>query len=352
MQEVAHNSQFNITGLLPRVFHPFTVRMAFGLSVAGAAIQTGLMLLGNLYTEAQMVDSRFHIALMGAETFLLFFLLYLYNFSIMRRDWSVARRFAVAIGGTMAISIVLTYVTQGVALWIYDEAVGDELTYLDIIKDGIVAITVILITVVFFNITRQQQTMLENEQLQAENLQVRLTSLENQIDPHFLFNSLGTLDGLIGVDEERAHTYLHQLAACYRYIMRPQRQVTLAEELAFAESFICLMQIRYADNLQVVQKIDPGLMDAKVLPISLQMLIENAIKHNVVSSRHPLTITIESTSRGTLRVSNPRQPKDCGSEGSGVGLANLSKRHQLLLHRDIVVDSNADTFAVEIPFER
>ena len=326
--------------------------MAFGLSVAGAAIQTGLMLLGNLYTEAQMVDSRFHIALMGAETFLLFFLLYLYNFSIMRRDWSVARRFAVAIGGTMAISIVLTYVTQGVALWIYDEAVGDELTYLDIIKDGIVAITVILITVVFFNITRQQQTMLENEQLQAENLQVRLTSLENQIDPHFLFNSLGTLDGLIGVDEERAHTYLHQLAACYRYIMRPQRQVTLAEELAFAESYICLMQIRYADNLQVVQRIDPGLMDAKVLPISLQMLIENAIKHNVVSSRHPLTITIESTSRGTLRVSNPRQPKDCGSEGNGVGLANLSKRHQLLLHRDIVVDSNADTFAVEIPFER
>ena len=334
---------------LPRVFHPFTAKMAFWLSVAGTAIQSGLMLVGNVYTDAQIVDRRFHLVLVSVETFALFFLLFLFNFYIMRRQWSVHKRFLVAVGGTLVVSCALLYAAQGMAFLLYDEAVNDELTYLDIIRDSIVALTVVLVTAALFNIHRRQQIALENELLQAENLQVRLDALENQVDPHFLFNSLGTLDGLIGIDDDRAHTYLHQLASTYRYIMQQQRVVTLADELAFAQSYIYLMQIRYGSNLQVQQHIAPEAMEANILPISLQLLLENAIKHNVVSDRHPLTVTIESTPRATLRVSNPRQPKEGDDPGQGIGLTNLSKRCQLIFHRDIVIYATESLFAVEVP---
>lgn len=352
----------NIKSRLPKVIHPFTAAIAFWLSLAGAVIQTGLMILGNIYTEAQIIDTRLHIALMGVATFIEFFTLFLFTFYIMKRDWNVASRFGIAVPCTTAATVVYTLIEQSFAYWIYNEPLQDELLYLDLIKNGIVAITVILITLALFNITRRQQIVLENEQLQAENLQVRLTSLENQVDPHFLFNSLNTLDGLIGVDDERAHSYLQQLASSYRYIIRQQRTFstpqskdspnlfsTLADELAFAESYTYLMQIRYGSNLQVIRHIDPRWLNAQVVPISIQLLIENAIKHNVVSDRHPLAITIETTDRDTLRVSNPRQAKDDVPEGSGIGLSNLSKRYQLLCHRDIIIEADEQCFAIEIP---
>jgi len=318
--------------LLP-VVHPMTTATAFWLSLAGGVIHTGMMLLGNIYTAEQTLDARFHTVLMAVINFLLFFVLFLYNFHIMKRDWGVAKRYFVAVN-----------------LWLYGERMFDGRIDIDIIKDGVVALTVLLITALLFNITRRQQMTLENEQLQAENIRVRYTSLENQVDPHFLFNSLNTLDGLIGEDDARAHNYLQQLASTYRYIIQQQQQVSLSDELAFADSYIYLMQIRYGSNLTVIRHIDEAFLDAQVVPISLQLLLENAIKHNVISDRHPLTITIATTDHGTLRVSNPRQPKADTPEGAGIGLANLGKRYQLLFHQDISIEASDQLFAVEIPF--
>ena len=335
--------------LLP-VVHPMTTATAFWLSLAGGVIHTGMMLLGNIYTAEQTLDARFHTVLMAVINFLLFFVLFLYNFHIMKRDWGVAKRYFVATLGTLALTALYTLLSQAVNLWLYGERMFDGRIDIDIIKDGVVALTVLLITALLFNITRRQQMTLENEQLQAENIRVRYTSLENQVDPHFLFNSLNTLDGLIGEDDARAHNYLQQLASTYRYIIQQQQQVSLSDELAFADSYIYLMQIRYGSNLTVIRHIDEAFLDAQVVPISLQLLLENAIKHNVISDRHPLTITIATTDHGTLRVSNPRQPKADTPEGAGIGLANLGKRYQLLFHQDISIEESDQLFAVEIPF--
>lgn len=334
---------------IPKVIHPFTTRVAFFLSLVGAVIYTSLMVLGNIYTESSVLYTRFHTLLLFVANFLLLFVLFCFNFYVVKHEQTHHRSGLTAILGTVLITSAYTFVMGGVRLWIYDEPIGDNLHYINMIKDGVAALTVLSITLALFGITRRQQVMLENEQLRSENLQVRLTSLETQVDPHFLFNSLNTLDGLVGVDDDRAHDYLHQLASCYRYIIHQQRRSTLADELSFALSYIQLMQIRYGGNLRVEQRIDPGALSLYVVPISLQLLMENAIKHNVVSDRHPLTIILETTPRGTLRVSNRCHLKDVDAPSPGVGLANLNNRCQLLFHQPIAISNDGDEFAVELP---
>lgn len=337
---------------LPKIIHPFTISVAFWISVIATIIITGLMLIGNVYTEEQIINTRFHIALLTVANFILFFVLFLFNFHIIKREKSVTYRILISITGTIIITGIYTLLSQKVNYLIYGNPESNNYFFLDIIKDCVVAITVLLITIALFNITRRQQMALENEHLQADNLQIRLTSLENQVDPHFLFNSLNTLDGLIGTDEDRAHKYLQQLATSYRYIMRKQRQVSLEEELSFAESYEYLMRIRYGDNLKVIKQIDPAYLQSQIVPISLQLLLENAIKHNIISDRHPLTITIETTEQGVLRVSNPCQPKESEINSAGVGLANLNKRYQLLFHQEISINNADNQFIVEIPLVR
>lgn len=190
---------------------------------------------------------------------------------------------------------------------------------------------------------------IENEHLRAENLLIRYQSLENQVNPHFLFNSLNTLDGLIGLEDEKAHQYLHQLAVSYRYIMRQAKHVTLREELEFAQSYIDMMGIRYGDNLKGVQQIAPQCLDKLVVPISLQLLIENAIKHNVISNHHPLTIHLATSGDNALVVSNSLQPKNDQVQSEGIGLDNLNQRYMLLFEREITIRQTASEFAVEIP---
>jgi LytS/YehU family sensor histidine kinase len=233
---------------------------------------------------------------------------------------------------------------------------------ISLIKDGFVALNVILVTILLSNLTRHQQQVLEEERTHTESIQTRYDALEKQIDPHFLFNSLNTLDGLIGYDDSRAHDYLHQLAQSYRYIMQQQRRVTLADEMRFTDNFIAMMQIRYGNNLRVVKHIEAQYLSAQVVPISVQLLVENALQHNVVSDRHPLSVTIktvcgsgENGSRQLgIMVSNPLQPRsdtDDNDHGS-IGLSNLSQRCQLVLHRDIAIRQTATAFEVEIPLER
>lgn len=326
------------------ISNPYSTSMAMGLALAFGLIHTGFMLLGNIYTEQQIVSDRFHTVALAIVNVLLFFFLFLINFRIMKSNRSTVHRFHLAVGSTVLITAGFTIFSQ-LAL---DSFLGYEMEHLVLIKDCLVAITVIVTTVVIYFVTRRQQTLLEIKQLQAENLQVRLQSLENQVDPHFLFNSLNTLDGLIGFDDDKAHQYLQQLASTYRYIMQQHHLVPLSEELSFAQNYVFLMQIRYGGSLHVNWCIDEQFLDRQIIPISLQTLLENAIKHNVVSDRHPLTITVESLPEGAIRVSNPRQVRD-SADSQGIGLANLNNRYQLLTHQSISTTITTNLFVVDIP---
>jgi sensor histidine kinase YesM len=195
---------------------------------------------------------------------------------------------------------------------------------------------------------RKNEILLENEHLKNENLQVQLTSLKNQLNPHFLFNSLNTLSWLINEDKEKSQHYLQKLSQVLRYSLSMQEQslVPLKEELTLVDSYIFLLQIRFGDNLKITKNIDNT--DFSIPPLSLQLLIENAIKHNIISTKSPLNIWIESNkNEKTLIVKNTLNRK-MNSEGTGIGLVNLNERFKILANHEIEIEKN-EAFIVILP---
>ena len=194
---------------------------------------------------------------------------------------------------------------------------------------------------------RKNEILLENEHLKSENLLVQLSSLKNQLNPHFLFNSLNTLSWLINEDKEKSQRYLQKLSQVLRYSLSMQEQslVPLKEELTLVDSYIFLLQIRFGNNLQIIKNIEE--VQFKIPPLSLQLLIENAIKHNVISTASPLSIWIELRDN-VLIVRNTHKPKP-NSEGTGIGLVNLNERFKILASQEVEIEQNEKEFKVVLP---
>jgi LytS/YehU family sensor histidine kinase len=193
-----------------------------------------------------------------------------------------------------------------------------------------------------------QRILFENQTLAAENIKNRYEALKNQLNPHFLFNTLNTLDGLIGFGNEKAHVYLQNLSSSFRYVIQNKEITTLKEELTFAETFTYLMKIRYGDNLNIWYAIDEKYNSFYIMPLTLQLLIENAVKHNVIDDEQPLTIFVETTENDTIKVSNTIQRKIHIDAGERVGLTNLVERYRLLFGVDVLIAKNG-VWEVEIP---
>jgi LytS/YehU family sensor histidine kinase len=182
-------------------------------------------------------------------------------------------------------------------------------------------------------------------------MKTRFLALRNQVDPHFLFNSLNTLSLLVKTDAAKAEEYVQQLSYVFRYTLQNKDVITLEEELKFTRAYCRLMQIRYGDSLRFEYRVDERCNDCPVIPISLQTLVENAIKHNIVSKRQPLVISIFTT-ESSICVSNPIQPKQEPEGGESIGLANLVERYRLLWNREISIRCADGLFLVEIPIIR
>lgn len=186
-------------------------------------------------------------------------------------------------------------------------------------------------------------------ELQRENNTARYMALQQQLNPHFLFNSLNTLIAEIEYAPAQAVSFTRRLSEVYRYVLQVQHRplVTLAEEVRFAEAYLYLHRVRLGDCLDCRTDIPDEFREFRLPPLTLQLLIENAIKHNAITPSHPLVITI-TTADGWLVVSNPTRPKR-GAESGGVGLHNLSNRCRMMLGREIGVRHTPDRFTVKIP---
>jgi len=203
---------------------------------------------------------------------------------------------------------------------------------------------------------KQQKTLLENKTLIAENIRTRFEALKNQVNPHFLFNSLNTLNSLIKIDSDKAQDYISQLSNVLRYTLQNKEIISLEEELKFGLSYFNLMQIRYGESLQMENHIDLNYNDYQIIPLSLQILIENAIKHNVITKKNPFVIKMEidkdSSGECYCVVSNPIIPKKEFEAGEGIGLANLAERYRLMWKMDISVLREDNVFVVKIPINK
>lgn len=197
---------------------------------------------------------------------------------------------------------------------------------------------------------RSRKVLLENQQLRMENMVNQYESLKSQLNPHMLFNSLNTLYSLIRESPEKAQNYLQELSRVMRYTLHDNEahSVTLKEEMDFVYSYIYLLQMRYEENLKFQIQITPDALQKQLPPMAIQMLVENAVKHNEISGRNPLTVSI-SANVNYVEVCNMIQPKLTSDVSTNIGLSNLAKRYQLLYKKEIVVKEDHNRFIVVIP---
>lgn len=192
------------------------------------------------------------------------------------------------------------------------------------------------------------------EQLNVAKAQAELEALKNQIDPHFIFNSLNTLSFLITRDPLSARLYNDTLARVYRYILSNKERdlVLLREEIEFISNYFYLLKIRFAEAVSMVIEItDLSAENFLIPPISLQALVENAIKHNEFSEKKPLTIDV-SISADYVIVRNAMNRRTNPQPTSKIGLSNLDNRYKLLTKRNILVENNFESFTVKLPILR
>lgn len=191
----------------------------------------------------------------------------------------------------------------------------------------------------------------KTNKLEESAIKAQYIALQNQLNPHFLFNNLNTLISEIEYNPQNAVLFTQRLSDVYRYILQSQQegQVTLRSELTFLKSFIFLHQVRLGDCIQVDNRIDGSLLEKKIPSFTLQLLTENVIKHNIINSDHPMTIHLSTTQDGKkLVVSNKIRPKQNVAK-SGTGLRNLSTRYKLINDQDIIVENDSTCFTVKIP---
>jgi hypothetical protein len=202
-----------------------------------------------------------------------------------------------------------------------------------------------------FFYSRLQKSIVEKEQLERENIHSQLEGLKNQVNPHFLFNSLNTLTFLIQEDQNLAVRFVQQLSKVYRYILEigDRKLICLSEELEFLESYLFLLKERFGENFQVEINIPEKYLSMKVVPLSLQILIENAIKHNVISALKPLKIEISIENNQNLIVKNNLQKKNQVMNSTKVGLQNIKNRYSFFSDHKVEVFATADSFVVSLP---
>lgn len=195
-----------------------------------------------------------------------------------------------------------------------------------------------------------QEKKLKEQKIIAGTASAKFDALKNQLDPHFLFNSLNVLSALIDENPDLAQKFTSRLSKVYRYVLEQKNKelVNLEEELRFAKTYMDLLKMRFEDAIIFDFPEQLKNPEAKVVPLSLQLLLENTIKHNTVTSEKPLRIIISEEGKSLL-VKNNLQPKEILKRGSGVGLANIQQRYQLLTDRKIEITTNNQFFSVKLP---
>ena len=214
----------------------------------------------------------------------------------------------------------------------------------------IIAMVVSMIFYITYYYRFKQENKVTEQKIIAGTASAKFDALKNQLDPHFLFNSLNVLTSLIEENPEAATRFTTSLSKVYRYVLEQKNKelVTLEEEMNFAELYMSLLAVRFEDSIVFTKPSKLENPKAKVVPLSLQLLLENAVKHNQVMPSKKLHITI-SEENGNLVVTNNSQPKQVLKESTGVGLRNIRDRYALLTKRPVIINENRKEFSIAIP---
>lgn len=275
-----------------------------------------------------------------------------------KRQWKTGdtiKRIIVGIVGAVIITLIGLFVLRAGTAVFYVGITFEEFLERDSWNRGYsfglwITLTIISVFHIIFFYNRYQKNKLKEQKVIAGTASAKFDALKNQLDPHFLFNSLNVLTSLIEENPKNAQKFTTSLSKVYRYVLEQKNKdlVTVDEELDFARTYMSLLKMRFEDSIVFEIPDRATNPDSKVVPLSLQLLLENAVKHNMVTSSKPLHIKIYE-SGGMLVVENNLQPKQIVKKSSGVGLENIKQRYKLLSNKKVSIHQEAKRFAVAIP---
>ncbi len=281
---------------------------------------------------------------------------YYYDGINIRYSWEKTPQKRLWIGAIGAF--ILTIITYGFLRYLL-RVYFTGVSFVEFLKTEkfdsyVVALVITLIaslfTHAFYFYRALQKKEVKKQQIIAGTASARFDALKNQLDPHFLFNSLNVLTSLIDENPRQAQKFTTSLSKVYRYVLEQKNKdlVTVNEELDFAKTYVSLLKMRFEDSIVFDIPDKASNPDAKIVPLSLQLLLENAVKHNVVTSSKPLHIKVFEEN-GTLLVSNNLQEKQVVKKSSGVGLQNIKQRYAILTDKDVGIDKTSSEFSVSLP---
>ncbi|KJD35054.1 histidine kinase [Tamlana sedimentorum] len=274
-----------------------------------------------------------------------------------RRNWKktdTIKRIIIGVTGATILTLIGLFILRALtALIMYHQTFNEFITHekFAYYKFGLwITLTIIAVFHVIYFYNKYQQNRIKEQKVIAGTASAKFDALKNQLDPHFLFNSLNVLTSLIEENPESAQKFTTSLSKVYRYVLEQKNKelVTVDEELKFAKTYMSLLKMRFEDSIIFNMPEQASNPESKVVPLSLQLLLENAVKHNMVTSSKPLHINIYEQ-QDSLIVENNLQPKQIVKKSSGVGLSNIKERYQLLTHKKVFINQEANSFAVAIP---
>ncbi|MCP9752297.1 sensor histidine kinase [Ferruginibacter sp. HRS2-29] len=257
------------------------------------------------------------------------------------------------ISGSIAATIISTAMVFAVGMGLHSFSFKENIIplKLNLTYAWLVNLLYHLINAVIFYYKEYSSTRIETEELKRIQVQAELQLIKNQINPHFLFNNLNVLASLVMQNNSEANRFIEEFSVVYRYILQNHQKelVPLKTELYYINPYVFLLQKRFGEGLNVTIDVPAEFSEYLVVPAALQMLIENAIKHNVVSRSKPLKIVLQVIDRNAIRVTNNLQPKQTPETSTEIGLRNIIKRYSLVSERQLVISDGGADFSVIIP---
>ncbi|KAB1069086.1 histidine kinase [Tamlana haliotis] len=334
-----------------------TVKNSIILFVVGCiAFVIGTLINGDFETKSAntlLIDFVFYQLygfVLGYSN--MYFFKYLNGLNWTKKEY--AKRIIIGVVGAIIITLIGLFVLRLASAMVYygmdfnTFLSGEKLEYYQF---GLwITLTIVAIFHIVYYYNRYQQNKLKEQKVIAGTASAKFDALKNQLDPHFLFNSLNVLTSLIEENPKNAQKFTTGLSKVYRYVLEQKSKelVTVDEELQFAKTYMSLLKMRFEDSIVFTMPEQASNPESKVVPLSLQLLLENAVKHNMVTSSKPLHITIYEEEHN-LVVENNFQPKQIVKKSSGVGLNNINQRYNLLTNRKVNITKEAKRFAVSIP---
>jgi two-component system LytT family sensor kinase len=307
-------------------------------------------------TEQQSTDVFVNNLLFSVSISILLYAVFRVMFRYLNNQYPWLKSIGKRLRIQLVLVVILSAGIMGIFNWmwfvLFFDGCFDKSSFFSNI---IIAVVIsLLINAVYegVNLFRQlKDSQIETEKLKRQNIESHFETLKNQVGPHFLFNSLNTLLALIDDDTKLAKEFVQKLATYYRYALQVNEKdvVELETETALVKSYVFLLESRFGKNLNVHFDLPESSHTKGIVPLAMQMLVENAVKHNVISSAHPLEIRI-TIENNYLVVVNSKLKKDALEQSNRIGLENIRNRYQLLTGMAIRVESEQDDyFRVEIP---